>query len=119
MQNHSILDMGAIEEIKTSMQAKFLTIVEYFIEDSQIYINGIREGVANENIQEMISPAHTLKSCSRQMGAIRVSEIAKTIEETARSQSQDTKTEISTFSTMLTDLESAFAETKEAFQHLR
>ncbi|MEQ1704610.1 MAG: Hpt domain-containing protein [Rickettsiales bacterium] len=114
-----LLDMIAIAEVKAMMKAKFPTMVEYFLEDSESYITSIREGIAASNAEKIVSPAHTLKSSAQQMGAIRVSEIAKEMEVLAREQSSSGNNDMQAFAAMLSKLETAFAETKEAFkQHI-
>jgi len=111
-----ILDMTAIAEAKAMMKAKFPTMVQYFLEDSESYIASIREGIAAVSAEKIVSPAHTLKSSARQMGAMRVSEIAKDMEALAREQSSAGNNDMQAFAAMLPKLETAFAETKEAFK---
>lgn len=111
-----ILDMAAIAEAKATMKAKFPTMVQYFLEDSESYIAAIKEGIAAASAEKIVSPAHTLKSSSRQMGALRVSEIAKSMEALAREQSAAGKNDMPPFSGLLLKLEAAFAETRTAYQ---
>lgn len=111
-----ILDMTAINEAKSTMKAKFPTMVQYFLEDAETYIGTIREGISLASAEKIVSPAHTLKSSSRQMGAQRMSDIAKDMEALAREQSGSGKNDMPPFAEMLVKLEAAFAETKTAYQ---
>ena len=118
MTNSTILDMEAIEEARAVMKDKFPTMVEYFMEDTEMYINSIKEGVANVSIEKIVSPAHTLKSSSRQMGATRVSEISKEIEALAREQSSGGENNMEVLAAMIVTLEGAFHATREAYKQL-
>ncbi len=112
MTKTNIFDLNALSEAKETMKGKFTTMVQYFLEDSESYIASIKNAMANNNVEAIISPAHTLKSSSRQMGAQYLSDIAMEIEAQAREQSSQGKAEIAIFKQLLADLESAFAETK-------
>lgn len=111
----TIIDQTILAEAKETMKAKFPTIVAYFLEDSEVYIDNIKEGISAVNIEKIVSPAHTLKSSARQMGAILVSEIAKEIEHLAREQIGNGANDVQVFGELLPKLEAAFAETKDAF----
>ncbi len=116
MTDAAILDMTAIAEAKATMKAKFPTMVQYFLEDAETYIGNVREGISLVSAEKIVSPAHTLKSSSRQMGAMRMSDIAKEMEALAREQSSSGKNDMPPFTEMLVKLEKAFAETREAFK---
>lgn len=116
MNDMNILDIRAIAEAKAMMKTKFPTMVEFFLEDAQMYIGNIRDAIATENALLIVSPAHTLKSSSKQMGAVLVSEIAKQIEANAREQSANDDNDMASFVKLLLELEEAFTETKEAFK---
>lgn len=109
-----LLDRESFDEAREMLQGKFGQIVEYFLEDADGYIENIRDAVAGNAAEKAVSPAHALKSSSRQMGAFRLSEIARTIEEVARgavagSGGFDQAAE-------LTDrLAATFGETRDAF----
>ena len=114
----TILDMEAITEAQETMKAKFPTMVQYFIEDTEAYISNIKDGIDNAKAEKIISPAHTLKSSSRQMGATHISNIARKIEMMAREQSNNGKNDMAAFAPEISALETAFDETKEAFKQL-
>lgn len=116
MNNAVILDADIFNEAKSVMKTKFPTMVQYFLEDSETYILSIREGVLSESSEKIVSPAHTLKSSSKQLGAMRVSEIAKAMEALAREQLDAGKNDVTHFVELLAQLDAAFAETKEVFQ---
>lgn len=116
MTTSTILDMQAFQEAKDMMKAKFPIMLQYFLEDTETYIASIHEGLALVNASKIVSPAHTIKSSSKQMGAIAMSEIAKAMEMLAREQSDRNRNDMPPFVEMLSQLEAAFAETKAAFE---
>jgi HPt (histidine-containing phosphotransfer) domain-containing protein len=110
-----IIDQTIMSEARAMMKAKFPTMVQYFLEDAATYIADIRAGIDEKSVEKIISPAHTMKSSSRQMGAMRLSDIAKDIEHLARDQLASGG-DIMLFVSMLAALEHAMLETKTAFE---
>jgi len=78
------LDQEILSEARDMMKARFPDMVKFYLEDSASYLKAIRGGLDESDPQKIISSAHTIKSSSRQLGAILVSEIAKDIEAIAR-----------------------------------
>ncbi|MGE3713764.1 MAG: response regulator [Alphaproteobacteria bacterium] len=79
------IDQNALEETRNVMGEAFVTLVEYFLEDTTTYIHQIREGLQTGNTGMIVPPSHTIKSSSRQFGLLKVSELSRQIEELARS----------------------------------
>jgi len=84
-QGFEVLDLEALGEVKAAMRDKFTAMVDYYLEDSASYITQIDAALADGAIDKAISPAHTLKSSSKQLGVMQVSEFARQLEEQARS----------------------------------
>ena len=112
MSEQNILDLTILAEAKETMKAKFATMVTYFLEDAENYISSIGDGIAANQVEKIVSPAHTLKSSSHQMGAIKMSETAKEMEHIAREQSSAGKNDMQPFVEMLPKLKAVFIETK-------
>ena len=106
-----LLDTDAVNEARSMFRAKFTTMSGYYFEDAQGYLDNIRDAIAGANVAGIVAPAHTLKSSSRQMGAARVSIIAKEIETAAREQVNGT----TWFAAQLVELEQAFSDTRAAY----
>ena len=79
-----IIDPQAFDEAKTMMQQKFPTIIGYFLEDTRLYIDTIREGLEKHQAGIVVTASHTIKSSARQIGAFTLANYAAAIEETAR-----------------------------------
>ncbi|UDF05738.1 Hpt domain-containing protein [Asticcacaulis sp. AND118] len=110
-----LLDPHAVDEARALFKHKFPTMAGYYFEDSEGYIANIRDAVAARDVSQIVTPAHTLKSSSRQMGAALVSGLAKDIEATARAQVEAGTADMNDFTTMLSRLEQAFSDTRNAY----
>lgn len=110
-----LLDPEAIREAKTVMREKFPAMVGYFIEDTAGYIASIEKALAEGNPEAMVPPAHTAKSSCRQMGASRLSALAKSIEFIARSAVSSGGT-LDAVPALLEEMRHTYADTCEAYK---
>ncbi|MGI9492469.1 MAG: Hpt domain-containing protein [Geminicoccaceae bacterium] len=70
-----------------------------------------------DEISAIVAPAHAMKSSSLQLGAVRVSEIARELEETARQHGESPSAEIQAFvGERVADLEASYAAASAAFE---
>lgn len=76
----NFIDMKTFDEIKNIMGDKISLLVESFLEDGEGYIKEIKSG----DLKRAQPAAHTIKSSSSQIGAFKLSDIAKEIEEKCR-----------------------------------
>jgi signal transduction histidine kinase/CheY-like chemotaxis protein len=79
------LDMEIVEDLKEMMGSDYPSLVRIYLEDSPKLIGQIQTALDNRDFQALVPPAHTLKSSSANLGALALSDIAKTIEKSARS----------------------------------
>ncbi len=80
-----VLDMEIVEDLKEMMGSDYPSLVRIYLEDSPKLIGQIQTALDNRDFQALVPPAHTLKSSSANLGALALSDIAKTIEKSARS----------------------------------
>lgn len=104
-----IINISIVNEAKDLMGERFPTMIKYFLEDTEMYLNEIEKGIAEKNIQVSLSPAHTIKSSAKQLGAERVSDVARQIETMCR-EMQDHNTHD------FTALDRLFSELKEEME---
>ena len=78
------LDMEIVEDLKEMMGSDYRSLVRIYLEDSPKLIGQIQIALNNRDCQALVAPAHTLKSSSANLGALVLSDIAKTIEKSAR-----------------------------------
>ena len=107
----TVLNEDIVNAARDSLQDKFSMMVEFYLEDAADYIAQIQAGLADDDPQKVVAPAHTLKSSSRQLGATQVGEIAAWLEEAART-AEGSESGVA-------DLSARAAELSEAFIVLR
>lgn len=81
---NELLDINIFDDAKAMMQHKFSRIIGYFFEDTQTYLDSIEKGITQKDASLIIPAAHTIKSSSRQLGAVQLSALAAALEEGAK-----------------------------------
>lgn len=115
---HAILDEEAIKNAQSILKSKYGEMVTLYIDNSQERIEEISQAINQNDIEAIIRPAHTLKSTSRQMGAIKLSDIAETMEKNAKAMHKDAAnidSDITNFSSNIDNMKVVLLETKRAF----
>ena len=113
-----ILNQEIISEAKDMMKDKFDKMVEYFLEDSITYVNQVEEEFNNNNAEGVVPPSHTLKSSSKQMGAMLLSEISADIELTSREIVKGNGS-LEDIKDKITVLKDALGKTQEAYKEIQ
>lgn len=99
-----VLNMNIVDEARELMSDRFPMMVKYFLEDTQMYLEEIERGVKENNAEIAISPAHTIKSSARQLGAERVSDVSRSIEELCRDIAENRNTDFQQFEKLYGEL---------------
>ncbi len=84
-----IINIDTINTTKDLMGDRLSTMIKYFLEDTQMYMEEIARGIKEKNPQIALISSHTIKSSAKQLGADRVSEVAKQIESLCRELDKD------------------------------
>ena len=79
------LDMEILQDLKEMMGTGYQELIRIYLEDSPKLLAQIQTAIAEGDSAALVTPAHTLKSSSANLGALRVSQIAKRMEKSARS----------------------------------
>jgi signal transduction histidine kinase/DNA-binding response OmpR family regulator len=103
-------------EIKSALGNKFLTVLGYYMEDAETYLDSIEKAVRHNDPRAAIQPAHTLKSSSRQFGAMTVAELAERIENSARARDNGTGNEVIELAALVKPLRKAFDQVRPFFK---
>ena len=103
-----IINEKIVKDARDLMSARFPIMVQYFLEDTQMYLEEIEKGVKKKDAKLAISPAHTIKSSAKQLGVERVSDIAKSIEELCRGISENNKGDFLKFEQLYLKLKEEF-----------
>ena len=93
-EQQEIINITTLEEAQNLMGERFGTMVQYFLEDTQMYFQEIERGVKENNAELAVAPSHTIKSSAKQLGADRVSAIAELIEELCRNMIESKNSDI-------------------------
>ncbi|MBU0500277.1 MAG: response regulator [Gammaproteobacteria bacterium] len=78
------IDMKIINELKEVMEGEFGVLLESYISNIPPLYAQLRNAAVAGDIGGMVNPAHSIKSSSANVGAMKVSDAAKTIEMAAR-----------------------------------
>lgn len=79
-----ILDADSIAGARSILKEKFDDMLNIYIANCWEYVEEIRLAINNNDPKSVIRPAHTLKSTSKQMGAVKLAAIALDVESAAR-----------------------------------
>ena len=82
--NDPLVNWASFSQARAELGANFVRILGYFREDGYKSVSQIEEAMRAQNAAALVLPAHTLKGESRQFGADPLSDLAETIEMTAR-----------------------------------
>jgi len=80
-----VLDTMVIGDLLEVMGDEFPDLVRVYLEDTPKSVLQIEEAAKQRSIEGIIAPSHSLKSTSANLGAVRLSELAKRLEHGARS----------------------------------
>lgn len=84
----TLVDFNLNNEARQDFGKKYPQMLEFYKEDVGAYIRDILTACDDEDIEAVIRPAHTIKSNSRGLGALRMAEMAGRIEKSARMMSE-------------------------------
>ena len=77
--NSRLIDRDALEALQSIMEDEFIEIIQLYLEESITLMSDVHDGFAGNN-QDLLRSVHTLKSSSKNVGAMHVGEIAGTME---------------------------------------
>ncbi len=80
----SSLDYEIVNDLQDLMGSDYQSLIRIYLEDSPKLISQLLSALQNNDCMALISPSHTLKSSSANLGAVTLSKIAMNIERSAR-----------------------------------
>ncbi len=83
------MDFATMAENIGLDEDEFLELVELFVETCASDLNKLESGLQQENVQEVVQAAHSIKGASGNLGFIEISEIANGVERNGRENSLD------------------------------
>ncbi|MFC7292589.1 Hpt domain-containing protein [Hirschia litorea] len=79
-----LIDQPAVDEARQLLKEKYETIVPLFVQNTKEMISQVKVALDSNELEQIIRPAHSLKSSAKQMGAIGLATRAKSLEAFAK-----------------------------------
>lgn len=105
------IDRATFERLleMTGSDLEFLDeLVDTYLDDGATQIAALEAAVAAGSVEELVRPAHSLKGSSLNIGALRLGELSRGLEEAARGGAADDAARA------VTEIAAAFAEARSA-----
>ena len=116
----TVLDLPTVANARKMLKGRYDEMVHVYLDTSEEYVTALKQAISAENIEDMIRPAHSLKSSSRQMGAAKLAEFAFEIEKAAKSATREPINGApppEDIPILLEELEQIFAQTRTALRN--
>ncbi len=81
------LEKGVLRELRESVGDTFNKIIEYFLEDTPIFLEAIRVAISNQDPVALTDAAHSIKGSAMNLGANNLANLCKQLEALGRSES--------------------------------
>jgi HPt (histidine-containing phosphotransfer) domain-containing protein len=112
------IDVKIFNKAKKLMGKKFPLMIEYFTEDTKIYVDEIEKSYKEKRLDLAVRAAHTIKSSAGQLGAKKLSDIAKEIEVLCGALGENKSDDYERLFTLYKQLKSEFSEVLSVFKSL-
>jgi len=86
----ALIDERVISELREVMDEEFQGLIATYLENAPTLIKQIRDAMETQDIDALVLPAHSLKSSSANIGAMQMSELARTLEMAGRGNDAET-----------------------------
>ncbi|MDQ7016192.1 MAG: EAL domain-containing protein, partial [Gammaproteobacteria bacterium] len=88
------LDHAFLDELRDSVGGSFTMLLTVFLEDTPIYLQALRNAIADQNMLEVANVAHSIKGSARNLGAKPMAEFAASLEILGRKQQRGNALEL-------------------------
>jgi signal transduction histidine kinase/CheY-like chemotaxis protein len=106
----SVLDEKVLRELRDIMEDDYVSLLSTYLENAPRLVEEVREALRHRDVAAMVIPVHSLKSSSANVGATRLSELARQAERLARTG------QLNEAETAFRDVETAFHEAEKALR---
>ncbi|HIF25667.1 MAG TPA: response regulator [Micavibrio sp.] len=111
-----VLDDKAVEDARNVLKDKYFETVDVYIDNCHERVAEINAALEKGDVEAAIRPAHSLKSTSNQMGALRLGDLAKLVEYKAKSIVAGEGGDAATIQKLMVAVEGMLNETERAFE---
>jgi HPt (histidine-containing phosphotransfer) domain-containing protein len=112
-----IINLSSVDDAKSIMKDKFPIMIKYFLEDAVNYISSIEDGLKISDHESIEFNAHTIKSSANQLGAEKMSEIARQMERLAK-EIKSGSGDFQQLNTLFDELKNSFAQVEQELKKL-
>lgn len=84
-----VLNRQLLEQYRQMKAGLLDRLIAAYLDEAPAYFAKIREAVEKENFDDIVWGSHSLKSCSGNLGAVRLSHVCQLIENAARAKDKD------------------------------
>jgi PAS domain S-box-containing protein len=116
IENEALIDEHALAEAKSILKNKFDDVMVCYIDDVLGYIQQMEHALAQQDAEGIVRPAHTIKSTSMRMGAMRVANLACDLETQARQAANANSMDEGRMKFGIEKISAAFDETRKRLQ---
>lgn len=81
----SAIDLNVVRDLMDLMGSDFRDLVQVYLEDTPKNLTALERAAKTNDIDALVAPAHSMKSTSANLGALLLADMAKRIEQGARS----------------------------------
>lgn len=120
-EKNDLIDKDAVENARNILKGKYDEMVVVYIDNSWERVEEIMQAIENSSITDIIRPAHSLKSTSKQMGALKLADMVKEIEYMAKGAESETEKQDETLTTIKAQMKTVkqtLDQTKQAFKDI-
>ncbi len=79
------IDLNVVRDLMDLMGSDFRDLVQVYLEDTPKNLSALERAAKTNDIDALVAPAHSMKSTSANLGALLLADMAKRIEQGARS----------------------------------
>jgi HPt (histidine-containing phosphotransfer) domain-containing protein len=87
--NAEVLNRELLEQYRQLKVGLLERLINTYLDEAPVYLAKIRTAVESENFDEIVWGSHSLKSCSGNLGAVRLSHVCQLMENAARAMDRD------------------------------
>ncbi len=83
------IDVSVHDEVRDLLGDEFAVLIDAYLEDTENFVQAMQDACERDDLNAIELPAHSMKSSSANVGAMRLSSLAKELEEQIRSGNAD------------------------------
>jgi len=84
-----IIDLSVHGEVRDLLGDEFAVLIDAYLEDTEQFVQAMQDACDCDDLNAIEMPAHSMKSSSANVGAMRLSSLARELEEKIRSGNHD------------------------------